>query len=242
VLVIVLAMAVGVAMWWAIPRAPEPADWNSLAKELIADEFAGDVEWNPVLMSKTRADRTPTEVAAKLQASVDGLYSHMFGRNWNGLPPGRVGRLRKAAQAYAALYTIAHASPKITTAFDGHGLAVASGLSGPADAPNLLAQLGALDTALNKAAAPWDGLKNEAGDVDRLKALLAARQKLVASEVALLHFIADHPTASLATASDGSTQLQSPDPSAEAQGQALLAARTLAAANLSGVETADETH
>jgi hypothetical protein len=241
VLLVVLAIAVGAGLWWAVPRAPEADDWNRLAKTLVADEFGGDVQWNPVLMSKSRADPTPTQVAARLQSTVDALYPHMFGRNWNGVPPGRVGKLRKAAQAYAAAYTVAHASPKITSAFDGHSLAVAEGLNSPSDAPGLLAQLGALDRALRKASAPWETVKADAGkapDVQRLRTLLGSRQRLVASDEILLRFIIDHPTAAFATAADGSVQVQSPDATAATQGEALLAARVQAAADLSRIETA----
>jgi hypothetical protein len=233
-----VVVALGVLVWLHFPRTPPPTAWNRLAATLLADEFHGDTQWNPVLMANASPPRTPDRVLAELRASVDSLDGRWFRGGWHGLTPGQLPPLESAADAYAQLYRYANTSPRITAAFDGRSLPVAVTAS-PAEPNWLLGQLARLRSHLAAAAAPWTGPKPApaGSDADRLRALLAAHAELAAAETALLQFAADHPDTPLIVAGpDGATPLTSRGKTLSPEAQRLLSNRAQAVSDLRQAE------
>lgn len=225
---------------YARPGAPPPLGWNLLADDLLDDELLPDTSWDPNTSAEVSSPRTPDAVHAKLQDTITALNGHLFGKNWQNMPPGRMGELKKAAQAYDDAYVHGHASTAVATAYEGNGAPIAFTAGPNADNSAARAALVDLLAAVKAAHQPWiDNLAATKGFfyADRIRAVFEAREALLNSEIALIDFFGQHHDWTETLNDQGQTVIpQSGDQVFDDQMPVLLRARAQAAATLKKAE------
>lgn len=237
---VIAILGLGLVWSYGHTAPPTPLGWNLLAEELMDDELQGDTSWDTTANAEVTTPRTPDGVHQKLGETIDSLKGHLFGKNWNHLPPGRLSGLKAAAQAYDDAYVHGHASTALATVYEGGGAPLAFTAGPNADNSAARAAFVQLLADVKAAHQPWiDNLAATHGWVysDHIRALFEAREALLNSEIALIDFFGQHHDWTEIINEQGQLVIpHSGDPVFDEQMPVLLRARAEAAATLKKAE------
>ncbi|HLH11276.1 MAG TPA: hypothetical protein VKV77_05275 [Methylovirgula sp.] len=223
----VLVIAAGIGFWnYVKPAPPEALSWNLLGSDLIDDE---------IFVSPPSSD----EVLGRLRATVGQLDGHWFGDNWEHVAPGTLPPLKHVAQDYLAVFEAAHQDAAIESTFYIARTMLGLDARSAADAAALSQKLAPVREALGIAERDWAAVKGETTGyfyADKIRNLIAARERLFSAESAFLDLLATHPAAWVSDkGADGSSVLRFNDDGVLAQARTLAGARDAA---FSAVQTA----
>lgn len=188
----VVALLIGVFVVGSLlPTQPKPELWNSLAYDLINDEFTqGAGWWNSGVQPKSS-----DEVGTALADTVGQLHGRLFARNWENLTPGQLGRMRTAAEAYKAIYDQAHLRGDVENMIYGRA-SLFDHVTTADEAQQRIGDLKALRDVLKKADGEWAKVMAASPGYPqpaKLHDIITARQSLLEAEVAVLTMMSEHP-------------------------------------------------
>lgn len=187
--VVVLGLS-GLMLTRLWPSEPKPAEWHLLAGDIIHDELAQS-ELSPSDVEPRPADK----IIYSLQATQETLKGKWFGSNWEHVPPGRLGGLRKVLKDYQAMVTVAHGRSDVEDMFYGRGTALFITVSSGSEAEQRLRDLVDLRNALATSEKEWAGIVSQTSGWTfpvRLHAVLMARQRLLEAETSVLRQMSSH--------------------------------------------------